>query len=190
MTFKRVLIFLASLTSHEPDSESRSLCPAGPRRPAAKIQRPTVHPSSGTCCWASGYPSDGSRDLHRPARDREIPSSCHNIGEFRIPSGSRLVQMPKKAPAVQALDFSMLDQSCHQPADEENVEKKTTRDCPKPRKESAVPKFYVESGPIHLILDAATAEEAAVKTFQWTCDKDDIQENSARYFVEVGQVCR
>jgi hypothetical protein len=53
-----------------------------------------------------------------------------------------------------------------------------------------VPKFYVESGPIHLILDAATAEEAAVKTFQWTCDKDDIQENSARYFVEVGQVCR
>jgi len=34
-----------------------------------------------------------------------------------------------------------------------------------------VPKFYVESGPIRLILDAATAEEAAVKAFQWTCDK-------------------
>ncbi|NLS97481.1 MAG: hypothetical protein GXX96_35525 [Planctomycetaceae bacterium] len=34
-----------------------------------------------------------------------------------------------------------------------------------------MPKFYVESGPIHLILDAATAEEAAVKAFQWTCDK-------------------
>jgi len=34
-----------------------------------------------------------------------------------------------------------------------------------------VPKFYVESGPIHLILDAATAEKAAVKAFQWTCDK-------------------
>jgi len=34
-----------------------------------------------------------------------------------------------------------------------------------------VPKFYVESGPIRLILDAATAEEAAVKALQWTCDK-------------------
>ena len=65
----------------------------------------------------------------------------------------------------------MPDQPCHQPADEENVERKATRDCPKPRKESAVPKFYVESGSVHLILDAATAEEAAVKAFQWTCDK-------------------
>ncbi len=34
-----------------------------------------------------------------------------------------------------------------------------------------MPKFYVESGPIRLIFDAATAEEAAVRAFQWTCDK-------------------
>jgi hypothetical protein len=34
-----------------------------------------------------------------------------------------------------------------------------------------VPKFYVESGPIRLIFDAATAEQAAVMAFQWTCDK-------------------
>ena len=30
----------------------------------------------------------------------------------------------------------MPDQPCHQPADEENVERKTTRDCPRPRKEA------------------------------------------------------
>ncbi len=29
-----------------------------------------------------------------------------------------------------------------------------------------MPKFYVESGPIRLILDAATAEQAAVMAFQ------------------------
>jgi len=34
-----------------------------------------------------------------------------------------------------------------------------------------VPKFYVESGPVRLIFDAATAEQAAVMAFQWTCDK-------------------
>ena len=34
-----------------------------------------------------------------------------------------------------------------------------------------MPKFYVESGPIQLIFDAATAEQAAVMAFQWTCDK-------------------
>jgi hypothetical protein len=35
----------------------------------------------------------------------------------------------------------------------------------------AVPKFYVKSGPVRLILDAETAQQAAVKTFQGTCDK-------------------
>jgi len=34
-----------------------------------------------------------------------------------------------------------------------------------------MPKFYVQSGPVRLILDAETAQEAAVLAFQWTCDK-------------------
>jgi len=34
-----------------------------------------------------------------------------------------------------------------------------------------MPKFYVESGPVRLIFDATTAEQAAVMAFQWTCDK-------------------
>ena len=42
-----------------------------------------------------------------------------------------------------------------------------------------MPKSYVESGPIRLIFDATTAEEAAVKAFQWTCDKQaEIQAES------------
>ncbi len=34
-----------------------------------------------------------------------------------------------------------------------------------------MPKFYVQSGPVRLILDAETAQQAAVTAFQWTCDK-------------------
>ncbi len=34
-----------------------------------------------------------------------------------------------------------------------------------------MPKFYVQSGPVRLILDAETAQDAAVLAFQWTCDK-------------------
>ncbi len=34
-----------------------------------------------------------------------------------------------------------------------------------------MPKFYVQSGPVRLILDADTAQEAAVLAFQWTCDR-------------------
>ena len=34
-----------------------------------------------------------------------------------------------------------------------------------------MPKFYVQSGPVRLILDAETAQNAAVLAFQWTCDK-------------------
>ena len=42
-----------------------------------------------------------------------------------------------------------------------------------------MPKFYVESGPIRLILDAATGEQAAVMAFQWSCDKQvEIQAES------------
>jgi hypothetical protein len=34
-----------------------------------------------------------------------------------------------------------------------------------------MPKYYVESGPVKLVLDAEDAHEAAVKAFQWSCDK-------------------
>jgi hypothetical protein len=34
-----------------------------------------------------------------------------------------------------------------------------------------MPKFYVESGPVRLVFDAGTAEQAAILAFQWTCDK-------------------
>ncbi len=34
-----------------------------------------------------------------------------------------------------------------------------------------MPKFYIESGPVRLIFDAGNAEQAAVKAFQWTCDR-------------------
>ena len=62
-------------------------------------------------------------------------------------------------------DATTVDQPCHGATDEYTVETQTIR------KESPVPKFYVESGPIRLIYDAATAEQAAVMAFQWTCDK-------------------
>lgn len=32
-------------------------------------------------------------------------------------------------------------------------------------------KYYVQSGPVRLVLDAANELEAAMKAFQWTCDK-------------------
>ncbi len=34
-----------------------------------------------------------------------------------------------------------------------------------------MPKFYVESGPVKLVLDAEDAREAAVRAFQWSCDR-------------------
>jgi hypothetical protein len=34
-----------------------------------------------------------------------------------------------------------------------------------------MPKYYLQSGRVRLIFDAADAEQAAVKAFQWTCDK-------------------
>ena len=43
-----------------------------------------------------------------------------------------------------------------------------------------MPKFYVESGPIRLIFDASTAEQAAVMAFQWTCDKQALSGVSRR----------
>ena len=32
-------------------------------------------------------------------------------------------------------------------------------------------KYYVESGPVHLVLQGKSAREAAVKAFQWSCDQ-------------------
>jgi len=32
-------------------------------------------------------------------------------------------------------------------------------------------KYYVESGQVRVVFDAENVTEAAVKTFQWTCDK-------------------
>ncbi len=32
-------------------------------------------------------------------------------------------------------------------------------------------KFYVESGAVRLIFAAPSAQQAAIKAFQWTCDK-------------------
>ena len=32
-------------------------------------------------------------------------------------------------------------------------------------------KYYVQSGHVKLILDAADARQAAIDTFQWSCDK-------------------
>ncbi|MDP7016185.1 MAG: hypothetical protein QGG36_10320 [Pirellulaceae bacterium] len=34
-----------------------------------------------------------------------------------------------------------------------------------------MPKYYVQSGPVRLILEAIDPEEAAVKAFQWSCDR-------------------
>jgi hypothetical protein len=34
-----------------------------------------------------------------------------------------------------------------------------------------MPKYYVESGRVRLVLDAQTAEHAAVRAFQWSSDR-------------------
>lgn len=34
-----------------------------------------------------------------------------------------------------------------------------------------MPKFYVESGPVELVLQAKNARQAAIKAFQWSCDR-------------------
>ncbi|MGM0490450.1 MAG: hypothetical protein ACQESR_27310 [Planctomycetota bacterium] len=39
------------------------------------------------------------------------------------------------------------------------------------RRRDVMPKYYVESGPVKLVLEAKHAQEAAVKAFQWSCDQ-------------------
>ncbi len=34
-----------------------------------------------------------------------------------------------------------------------------------------MPKYYVESGRVALVLQAKSAKEAAIKAFQWSCDR-------------------
>ncbi|MBM4090642.1 MAG: hypothetical protein FJ276_14660 [Planctomycetes bacterium] len=34
-----------------------------------------------------------------------------------------------------------------------------------------MPKYYVESGPVKLVIGATNAKRAAVKAFQWSCDR-------------------
>ena len=34
-----------------------------------------------------------------------------------------------------------------------------------------MPKYYVETGRVRLVISAQNATEAAVKAFQWTCDR-------------------
>ena len=34
-----------------------------------------------------------------------------------------------------------------------------------------MPKYYVTSGPVELVLEASEARDAAVRAFQWSCDR-------------------
>jgi hypothetical protein len=34
-----------------------------------------------------------------------------------------------------------------------------------------MPKYYVQSGPVQLVFDAMNARQAAVKAFEWTCER-------------------
>jgi hypothetical protein len=44
-----------------------------------------------------------------------------------------------------------------------------------------MPKYYLQSGRVRLIFDAADAEQAAVKALQWTCDKQKRLSHAATY---------
>ncbi len=49
-------------------------------------------------------------------------------------------------------------------------------------------KYYVESGPVELVLQARTAREAAVKAFQWSCDRQtSIQADSPLEHVQLAE---
>ena len=34
-----------------------------------------------------------------------------------------------------------------------------------------MPKYYVQSGPVELVLQAKSAKDAAIRAFQWSCDR-------------------
>lgn len=42
-----------------------------------------------------------------------------------------------------------------------------------------MPKYYVQSGPVKLVVDARNAKRAAVKTFQWSCDRQSTIESTS-----------
>ncbi len=42
-----------------------------------------------------------------------------------------------------------------------------------------MPKYYVQSGPVKLVVDARNAKKAAVKAFQWSCDKQSTIESES-----------
>jgi hypothetical protein len=51
-----------------------------------------------------------------------------------------------------------------------------------------MPKYYVESGPVKLVLSASTARKAAVKAFQWSCDRQaTIQSTSPLEHVQTAE---
>ena len=49
-------------------------------------------------------------------------------------------------------------------------------------------KYYVESGPVKLVVDATNAKKAAVKAFQWSCDRQaTIQADSPLEHVQAAE---
>ncbi len=51
-----------------------------------------------------------------------------------------------------------------------------------------MPKFYVESGRVELVLQAKNSREAAVKAFQWSCDRQaDIQTDCPLEHVQLAE---
>jgi hypothetical protein len=41
------------------------------------------------------------------------------------------------------------------------------------RSDGAMPKYYVQSGPVRLVLQARNAQHAAIRVFQWSCEKQN-----------------
>ena len=50
-------------------------------------------------------------------------------------------------------------------------------------------KFYVSSGPVRLVFDAPSAMDAAVRAFQWSCDKQaEIEAECALEHIMIAEV--
>lgn len=51
-----------------------------------------------------------------------------------------------------------------------------------------MPKFYVVSGRVELVLQAKSAREAAIKAFQWSCDRQaTLQANSPLEHIQLAE---